>query len=182
MRSHHPSPHRHHEEPIPQSPRHVAQAVVLSLSATLSQWARKATQAVAIRKMTAKDHCEWSSSSGGSPGSPSKKVRRPTKRLLSNISSKAMGLVTHGRKGQGKGTWNGEEEDHKHEEFEFDFGKGGVWQRTILMGDKCQPLNFAGVIYYDENGKQLDHVPLRSPRASPLPGYLARRDDSQVRA
>ncbi|KAI4339002.1 hypothetical protein MLD38_023992 [Melastoma candidum] len=87
-----------------------------------------------------------------------------------------MSLVLHGRKGQGKG----EEGDHEQEEYEFDFGKGGVWQRTILMGDKCQPLNFSGVIYYDEKGKQLDHVPIRFPRASPLPGYLTRHDDRQV--
>ncbi|XP_030476166.1 uncharacterized protein LOC115693325 [Syzygium oleosum] len=53
-------------------------------------------------------------------------------------------------------------------------GDGGVWQRTILMGDRCQPLNFSGVIYYDENGNRLDQLPPRSPRhlASPLPGYL----------
>ncbi|XP_010037342.1 uncharacterized protein LOC104426098 [Eucalyptus grandis] len=53
-------------------------------------------------------------------------------------------------------------------------GDGGVWQRTILMGDRCQPLNFSGVIYYDENGNRLDQLPPRSPRhpASPLPGYI----------
>ncbi|XP_030521489.1 uncharacterized protein LOC115734734 [Rhodamnia argentea] len=53
-------------------------------------------------------------------------------------------------------------------------GDGGVWRRTILMGDRCQPLNFSGVIYYDENGNRLDQLPPRSPRrpASPLPGYL----------
>ncbi|KAI3440537.1 uncharacterized protein J3R85_003287, partial [Psidium guajava] len=53
-------------------------------------------------------------------------------------------------------------------------GDGGVWRRTILMGGRCQPLNFSGVIYYDENGNKLDQLPPRSPRhpASPLPGYL----------
>jgi len=55
-----------------------------------------------------------------------------------------------------------------------EFGDGGVWQKAILMGDKCQPLDFSGVIYYDGSGKQLNEVPLKSPRASPLPAYLIR--------
>ncbi|KAK7388778.1 hypothetical protein VNO78_23605 [Psophocarpus tetragonolobus] len=54
------------------------------------------------------------------------------------------------------------------------WGNGGVWQKEILMGGKCEPLNFSGVIYYDGNGKQLSEIPPRSPRASPLPGYLTR--------
>lgn len=44
--------------------------------------------------------------------------------------------------------------------------------RRILMGDKCQPLDFSGVIYYDSNGNRLPELPMRSPRASPLPSYL----------
>lgn len=46
----------------------------------------------------------------------------------------------------------------------------GVWRKSILMGEKCQPLNFSGVIYYDADGKKLDSVPPRSPMAmrSPL--------------
>lgn len=54
------------------------------------------------------------------------------------------------------------------------WGNGGVWQREILMGGKCEPLDYSGVIYYDVNGKQTNELPLRSPRASPMPGYLTR--------
>lgn len=54
-------------------------------------------------------------------------------------------------------------------------GEEGVWQKAILMGDKCEPLDFSGVIYYDIKGEQLNEIPMRSPRASPLPGYLTRR-------
>ncbi|RWW10333.1 hypothetical protein BHE74_00020162 [Ensete ventricosum] len=44
-----------------------------------------------------------------------------------------------------------------------------VWRRTILMGEKCQPLNFSGVIYYDADGRRLSEVPTpRSPLRSPL--------------
>lgn len=170
MTSSHPSPYHGQEEPLPQSPRQLAQALVLSVSAMMSLWARKATQAVS-RKTTGKDSCERSNS-GRSLASDRKTGRRPAKRLLSNISSKAMNLVTHGQKRKGMGDREDEEDG---------FGDGGVWQRAILMGDKCQPLNFSGVIYYDESGKQLDQIPLRSPRATPLPGYLTRNMDCEVR-
>ncbi|KAJ8493600.1 hypothetical protein OPV22_015321 [Ensete ventricosum] len=49
-------------------------------------------------------------------------------------------------------------------------GGDGVWRRTILMGEKCQPLDFSGVIYYDADGRRLSEVPTqRSPLRSPLP-------------
>ncbi|PIA63500.1 hypothetical protein AQUCO_00201088v1 [Aquilegia coerulea] len=64
--------------------------------------------------------------------------------------------------------------DHHHEEKFLDdegFGDGGLWQRSILMGEKCQPPEFSGVIYYDHNGNQLPELPPRSPRVSPFPSY-----------
>ncbi|KAL2324873.1 hypothetical protein Fmac_023931 [Flemingia macrophylla] len=47
-----------------------------------------------------------------------------------------------------------------------------LWKKTILMGEKCQPLQFSGSIFYDSNGNQLSHPP-RSPRftSSPLPTF-----------
>ncbi|XP_060194160.1 uncharacterized protein LOC132623395 [Lycium barbarum] len=63
-------------------------------------------------------------------------------------------------------------EEEKEVEDDEEFGDEGLWQREILMGDKCQPLDFSGVIYYDRYGKRLPEVPIKSPRASPLPSYL----------
>ncbi|CAK8563320.1 unnamed protein product [Lathyrus sativus] len=94
---------------------------------------------------------------------PKSPMARP-KELLSSISNKAM-IQFGKKKKQGEG---------RDEEVEG-WGNGGVWQKEILMGGKCEPLDFSGVIYYDINGKQTREVPLRSPRASPLPGYLTRR-------
>ncbi|KAH0464357.1 hypothetical protein IEQ34_007143 [Dendrobium chrysotoxum] len=37
-----------------------------------------------------------------------------------------------------------------------------VWRRTIMMGEKCQPLEFSGVIYYDADGKRAATAP-RTP-------------------
>ncbi|KAJ1688232.1 hypothetical protein LUZ63_019622 [Rhynchospora breviuscula] len=51
----------------------------------------------------------------------------------------------------------------------FNKKKRGIWQRQIMMGERCQPLDFSGVIYYDINGKMLDHPPSpkeKSPRPS----------------
>ncbi|KAH7686123.1 hypothetical protein IHE45_04G083700 [Dioscorea alata] len=47
-----------------------------------------------------------------------------------------------------------------------------VWRKTILMGEKCKPLDFSGVIYYDCEGRQLSEFPAsRSPLRSPLPSF-----------
>uniref|UniRef100_A0A0D9VK45 Uncharacterized protein n=1 Tax=Leersia perrieri TaxID=77586 RepID=A0A0D9VK45_9ORYZ len=46
----------------------------------------------------------------------------------------------------------------------------GVWRKEILMGERCQPLDFSGVIYYDAEGRRLEQPPPpRSPLRSPLP-------------
>ncbi|KAE8773703.1 hypothetical protein D1007_54008 [Hordeum vulgare] len=46
--------------------------------------------------------------------------------------------------------------------------EGGLWRKEILMGERCQPLEFSGVIYYDADGHRLTQPP-RSPMRSPLP-------------
>ena len=38
-----------------------------------------------------------------------------------------------------------------------------VWRRSILMGEKCEPPVFSGLILYDENGNHVEHLPLKSP-------------------
>lgn len=95
---------------------------------------------------------------------PKSPLARP-KKLLSNISSKAFGQKRKKKQGM---------------EEERGWGNGGVWQKEILMGGKCQPLDFSGVIYYDINGEPTREIPLRSPRASPMPGYLTRPRNRQL--
>nr|KYP53021.1 hypothetical protein KK1_025020 [Cajanus cajan] len=48
-----------------------------------------------------------------------------------------------------------------------------LWKKTILMGEKCQPLQFPGAIFYDSEGNQLSHPP-KSPRFTcfPSPTYI----------
>ncbi|XP_057872630.1 uncharacterized protein LOC131078849 [Cryptomeria japonica] len=38
-----------------------------------------------------------------------------------------------------------------------------LWQKNILMGVRCQPLNFSGLIIYDHKGERLPQLPPRSP-------------------
>ncbi|GMH31588.1 hypothetical protein Nepgr_033432 [Nepenthes gracilis] len=47
---------------------------------------------------------------------------------------------------------------------------GPLWQRTILMGGKCQPLDFSGVIYYDSDGNRMHELPIKSAYAARLDG------------
>ena len=113
-------------------------------------------------------------------GSSTPLVSRP-KELIATLSNKAITFMNRKKVGEEEmGGAGGPNKDRHREVEEDDWGDGGVWQRSILMGDKCQPLDFSGVIYYDNNGRQLDEVPLRSPRASPLPGYLTRAGKSEL--
>lgn len=51
--------------------------------------------------------------------------------------------------------------------------EGGVWRKEILMEERCQSLDFSGMIYYDVAGRRLEQPP--PPRAllhSPLPSSI----------
>lgn len=76
-----------------------------------------------------------------------------TKQLITNISTKTM-PKKYGEKSQVIKNVN-------------DHNEGGLWQKAILMGEKCQPPQFSGVIYYDPFGNRVSELP-RSPRASPM--------------
>lgn len=39
-----------------------------------------------------------------------------------------------------------------------------LWSRRILMGERCQPLDFAGAIHYDSFGRRLARPP--TPRSA----------------
>ncbi|XP_010523286.1 PREDICTED: uncharacterized protein LOC104801662 [Tarenaya hassleriana] len=99
---------------------------------------------------------------------PRSPLRGRPKELFTSLSNKAMTMLRRKKPGHGGGA-TGEKAFVAEEAEEY-----GVWQRTILMGDKCQPLDFSGVIYYDSNGRQITELPPRSPRGSPLLDYPTR--------
>nr|TKW25563.1 hypothetical protein SEVIR_3G127500v2 [Setaria viridis] len=43
-------------------------------------------------------------------------------------------------------------------------GEVALWSRRILMGERCQPLDFAGAIHYDSSGRRLARPP--TPRSA----------------
>jgi len=53
----------------------------------------------------------------------------------------------------------------KHEDDEC------LWKKTILMGERCQPLVFSGAIYYDSEGNQISEPPSTPPKSSPLSSF-----------
>lgn len=43
-------------------------------------------------------------------------------------------------------------------------GVDSVWQRNIMMGERCQPPDFSGIILYDVKGNRLPQFPQCSPQ------------------
>lgn len=142
----------------PDSPKRQTNGFIVTITAILALLSKRTNRLTGKPKSTATKEEEWKIDLRTPKSRP--------KKLLSNISSKALLPFGHNKKKK-------EMEENK-EEKEKGWGNGGVWQKEILMGGKCEPLDFSGAIYYDINGKQTSEIPLRSPRASPLPGYLTR--------
>ncbi|CAA0828841.1 Unknown protein [Striga hermonthica] len=98
------------------------------------------------------------------PNAPLPMMIKSPKQLIATISHKAM-MVNSKKKsereagvgGKGNNSTNSHDEDEEN----------GVWQRAILMGEKCQPPEFSGVIYYDYCGNRISEMP-KSPRATSM--------------
>jgi hypothetical protein len=52
-------------------------------------------------------------------------------------------------------------DDHREEDSSDE--EGGLWQRAILMGERCKPLDFPGAIHYDSSGRRLPAAPAPAP-------------------
>lgn len=57
------------------------------------------------------------------------------------------------RKAQAEG--EGEEEEEEVD----DYSDEAVWRKTIMMGERCRPLDFSGKIVYDSQGNLLADLP-----------------------
>ena len=49
----------------------------------------------------------------------------------------------------------GEEDDHDVD----DYSDEAVWRKTIMMGERCRPLDFSDKIVYDSQGNLLADLP-----------------------
>nr|CAD1834214.1 unnamed protein product [Ananas comosus var. bracteatus] len=84
--------------------------------------------------------------------------------MVRSILTRGVSTVPFFDKRRAKSADGDEESSKVGDEFDDD---DGVWRRTILMGEKCQPLDFSGAIHYDCYGRQLEDCPMpRSPLRS----------------
>ncbi|KAE8781471.1 hypothetical protein D1007_45345 [Hordeum vulgare] len=93
----------------------------------------------------------------GVSASPSPSPRRKTRPVVDAAGSRrqpAGGVV---EAADGKGDADNEEEEEEDD---------GIWRRAILMGGRCQPLDFAGAIHYDSFGRRLARPPSAAPRSA----------------
>ncbi|KAJ7525516.1 hypothetical protein O6H91_17G054300 [Diphasiastrum complanatum] len=49
---------------------------------------------------------------------------------------------------------------------------GPLWRRTILMGEKCEPPEFSGLILYDNNGNRIPEFPAKLSKAASNPEMM----------
>ncbi|KAK4608736.1 hypothetical protein RGQ29_002221 [Quercus rubra] len=93
-------------------------------------------------------------------------LKSPPMKLVKSISNKANQFITNSPKSpllsSKKIVTSISNKDDEGE------GEGGLWQKSILMGDKCRPPAFSGVIHYDSFGNMLSEPPPRSPRVGPF--------------
>ncbi|KAF0934945.1 hypothetical protein E2562_028933 [Oryza meyeriana var. granulata] len=101
---------------------------------------------------------------------------RPREGIAASFSSRAIVPFLGGGGGGGKKAISSSSSKSKRRKArgELSFrAEDGVWRKEILMGERCQPLDFSGVIYYDAEGRRLAQPPPpRSPLRSPLPASV----------
>ncbi|KAL5208376.1 hypothetical protein ABZP36_032811 [Zizania latifolia] len=96
---------------------------------------------------------------------------RPRQGLAASFSPRAIVPFLGGGGGSGKKAVTPSKSKRGKAGPEVSFrAEDGLWRKEILTGERCQPLDFSGVIYYDAEGQRLEQPPPpRSPLRSPLP-------------
>ncbi|KAF6997945.1 hypothetical protein CFC21_014111 [Triticum aestivum] len=103
---------------------------------------------------------------GVSASSSSSSSRRKTRPVVDPAGSGGGGVAESRRQPAGgvvpAADGKGDVADADAENEEDD----GIWRRAILMGGRCQPLDFAGAIHYDSFGRRLARPPSAAPRCA----------------
>uniref|UniRef100_A0A0E0JYA6 Uncharacterized protein n=1 Tax=Oryza punctata TaxID=4537 RepID=A0A0E0JYA6_ORYPU len=98
---------------------------------------------------------------------------RPRAGIAASFSSRAIVPFLGG--GGGKKAISSSSRRRRKSRAELSFrAEDGVWRKEILMEERCQPLDFSGVIYFDVEGRRLEQQPPppRSLLRSPLPSSV----------
>lgn len=132
-------------------------AVVTASCALHSQFRRRRDNKSSTRSASPSETLNKSSSRRASPIEAFKFVLMSPGRALTNNSKKLS--ISEMR----------EQSDQENEAYDCgakeEEGAGdSLWQKRILMGDRCQPPSFSGHIVYDQKGNRLSQFPPRSPK------------------
>lgn len=136
----------------------LAMAVVVTASCAVhSQFRRSRDNKSSTRSATPTEAFSKSSSRRACPTEAFKPVPMSPARALTN-SSKGLSISEIR-----------EQSDQGNEAYDCgakgeEGGGDSLWQRRILMGDRCQPPSFSGHIVYDHKGNRLSQLPPRSPK------------------
>ncbi|CAL4955708.1 unnamed protein product [Urochloa decumbens] len=97
-------------------------------------------------------------------------ARRFTRRLIRARRLRRGGSACLG----GAGAGAGERHDGRQEQG------GALWRRAILMGRRCEPLDFPGAIHYDSFGRRVEAPRCGSRNASAAAAALFCRSSDAV--
>lgn len=123
----------------------------------VSSLARRVTRAT---RRLLRHRLRYGVSASSSSSSSSRRRTRPV------VDTTGSGSVADSRRqpaggavaADGKGDGAGADAEDKEDD--------GIWRRAILMGGRCQPLDFAGAIHYDSFGRRLARPPSAAPRSA----------------
>ncbi|XP_066319374.1 uncharacterized protein [Miscanthus floridulus] len=102
-------------------------------------------------------------------------LRPPRDGIAASFSSRAIVPFLGGGCGEGvkKALSSSSSKSKRRKAAAKEEAGDAVWRKEIMMGERCQPLDFPGVIYYNADGRRLAQAPPpRSPMRSPLPASM----------
>ncbi|KAF3445247.1 hypothetical protein FNV43_RR14941 [Rhamnella rubrinervis] len=119
--------------------------LVSRLSSCISSKALAMTKMISWRKVKAKDAGEDQSEEAISQSRDD--TKKLVSRLSSSISSKALAMTR-------MISWR----KVKAEDADEDQSDEAIWRKSIMMGERCRPLDFSREIVYDSQGNLLSDV------------------------
>ncbi|XP_062208308.1 uncharacterized protein LOC133909770 [Phragmites australis] len=129
--------------------------------------AAAAVATVVVSLCTSSKHSKpWKQRVGSSAPAPQVDGGSARKQLLASLSGiggKAAAvakMVSWNRRSPPAGGWSSASDDDDAEAAGGAVAEGeALWKKTIIMGDKCRPLEFSGSIAYDSDGNRLQPPP-----------------------
>ncbi|KAL3644628.1 hypothetical protein CASFOL_009808 [Castilleja foliolosa] len=146
-------------------PNHVDQTNITPIHLALGLF----VSVTLLVSLCAKHARKYTSETSDEPNTPLKSpLHTAAKQMITTMSHKAMMPLVLAKKSGLE--FNSKIFGNNKKNIQLGQEESGLWQKAIMMGEKCQPPEFSGVIYYDYSGNRIPAMP-KSPRAgnmSPL--------------